>query len=311
MPDIHAIVLTRDEEKHIARCLRSLTGHCASVTVVDSGSNDRTVEIATSLGATVLTNPWLNYATQMNFAIDTLAGRGGWLLRIDADEVLDEDSAETLGTAISAAGDAVDGLLIQRRIHFMGRRIRYGGIEPNWQLRLWRNGRGRCEKRWMDEHIKVSGQVVHSSVILSDINLNSLTWWIAKHNSYASREAIDVLMRSEEIGSGAGTQARIRRFLKNTIFYFLPGGLRSVLYFIYRYVFCLGFLDGRQGWYFHTLQGYWYRSLVDAKLAEIRARISEGISVVDAIEASTGIRLDVKNTLDTISINAQRSKSIR
>ncbi len=80
MPQIHAIVLTHNEEIHIARCLESLRGICSSITVVDSGSADRTVEIAQRRGADVVFNPWINYSTQMNFGIDRLAGRGGWLV---------------------------------------------------------------------------------------------------------------------------------------------------------------------------------------------------------------------------------------
>ncbi|WP_368911677.1 glycosyltransferase family 2 protein [Taklimakanibacter deserti] len=299
MPEVHALILTLDEEQHIGRCIKSFEGQCASVTVIDSGSKDRTVEIARSHGAQILTNPWINYATQMNFAIDALAGKTGWLLRIDADEVLDADSAETLQQAVSKAASDVDGLLVARRIHFMGRRIRHGDIEPSWQLRLWRNGRGRCEQRWMDEHIKVAGGVTRTGLVLSDINLNTLTWWTAKHNSYASREAIDILNHrhgfrpSDGISSGgASRQAKRRRFLKEHVYMSLPSGLRAVFYFLYRYVFRLGFLDGRSGWYFHLMQGLWYRTLVDAKVVEIETyAATRKVSIIDAIRACTGISL--------------------
>ena len=211
MADIHAIILTLNEEMHIARCIESLAGQCTSITVVDSGSTDGTTEIAIALGAQVLRNPWINYASQMNYAIEALADRGGWLLRIDADEVLDADSRQTLAEAIAGAAPEVDGLVVQRRIHFLGRRIRHGAIEPSWQLRLWRNGAGRCEQRWMDEHIKVVGSVARTELVLSDINLNSLTWWTSKHNSYASREAIEILNRKygfllgESLGAGGAS----------------------------------------------------------------------------------------------------------
>lgn len=295
MAEIHAIILTLDEEQHIARCIGSLAGQVASVTVVDSGSKDRTVEIARSLGATVLVNRWVNYATQMNFAIDALAGRGGWLLRIDADEVFDLDSGETLTAAARAAPREVSGLLVRRRIHFMGRRIRHGAVEPSWQLRLWRNGLGRCEQRWMDEHIKVEGETARSLVVFSDINLNSLSWWTTKHNGYASREAIDVLNRTHglfatEATQAGGGQARRRRFFKERVYGATPAGLRALLYFLYRYVGRGGFLDGRPGWYFHLMQGLWYRTLVDAKVCEIEARMAdEGLSATAAIIACTGI----------------------
>jgi glycosyltransferase involved in cell wall biosynthesis len=297
MRDVHAIILTLNEEPHLARCINSLSGQVASITVIDSGSTDRTVEIANALGAAVLTNPWINYATQMNFGIDALAGCGGWLLRIDADEVLDQASGATLADTAGHADPSVDGILVQRRIHFAGRRIRHGTIEPSWQLRLWRNGRGRCEQRWMDEHIKVRGEVIKSRIVISDINLNSLTWWTSKHNSYASREAIDLLnMRHQFLPRDAfgqdqaSGQARSRRALKEQVYARLPSALRAGIYFLYRYVFRLGFLDGREGLYFHLLQGLWYRTLVDAKIQEIETFAREhGVSITAAIKDRTGI----------------------
>lgn len=294
---VHVIILTRDEEIHIARCIESLAGQCATITVVDSGSTDATVAIAKKLGAEVLYNPWVNYATQMNFGIDALAGRSGWLLRIDADEVLDEESSITVADAICAAPPDAAGVLINRRIHFLGRRMRHGAIEPSWQLRLWRNGDGRCEQRWMDEHIRVDGPVVRSGLIFSDRNRNSLTWWTAKHNSYASREAIDILNRQfgflprdEFAASGASKQARRRRFGKERIYSSMPIGLRALGYFAYRYFLRLGFLDGLPGYHFHLLQGFWYRTLVDAKVREILAHAAgQGIPIVQAIRERTGI----------------------
>lgn len=294
---IHAIILTKNEELHIARCINSLKGMCNSITLVDSGSTDQTVDIARGLGANVLFNNWVNYSVQMNFAIDSLAGLGGWILRLDADEVLDMESGDRLGEAIANSPLDIDGLLIQRRIYFLGRRIKHGGIEPSWQLRLFRNGRGRCEQRWMDEHILVAGKVAKSKLVLSDINLNSLSWWTEKHNIYASREAIDALNNSYNFANSENIhvknknlQAKIRRIMKNYVYYFSPNGVRSLFYFIYRYFFRFGVLDGREGFYFHALQGLWYRMLVDAKIREIEAFAkTQRVSIVDAIRARTGI----------------------
>lgn len=295
-PAIHAIILTLDEEQHIARCISSIREQCATITLVDSGSKDRTAEIARDFGADVVINPFVTHAGQVNFAIDHLAPRGGWLFRIDADEVLDPDSKCTLASAVGSAEDATDGLLIQRRIHFLGRRIRHGAIEPSWQLRLWRNGRGCCEQRWMDEHVMVAGGVARSGVVTADINLNSLTWWTAKHNSYASREAIEVLnarhrfLPKRALTGTASPQAKTKRWIKENLYARLPAGTRAALYFWYRYLIRLGFLDGPEGYYFHTLQGRWYRTLVDAKVAEIeKCAEAKGIDISTAIRECTGI----------------------
>jgi glycosyltransferase involved in cell wall biosynthesis len=313
---VHAIVLTLNEEVHLARCLASIRDYCATITVIDSGSTDRTVAISRKFGADVLMNEWVNHSTQINFAIDQLAGRGGWRMRIDADEVL-EASAGTPEDAIHAAGANVDGLLVQRRIVFMGRRMRYGGIEPSWQLRLWRNGRGRCEQRWMDEHIKVAGAVAKSSLVLTDDNLNSLTWWTDKHNGYASREAIEVLNRRfgvltpEARNKTMSAQARARRYGKEKIYLRLPAGVRAIAYFLYRYLVRLGFLDGKAGLYFHLMQGLWYRTLVDAKVDEITRHAREyNISITEAIRDRTGINIDVDSKVASLQPQtAQRRAS--
>ncbi|MER8474046.1 glycosyltransferase family 2 protein [Mesorhizobium sp. M1328] len=298
-PDIHALILTKDEEIHIGRCIESLLGRVSSITVIDSGSSDNTREIAASLGAVVVENQWVNYATQMNFGIDLLSDKGGWLLRIDADEVLDAKQLNSLpDTVLKAAADC-DGILIKRRIYFLGRRIRFGGIEPSWQLRLWRNGRGKCEQRWMDEHIIVERRVQKSSLSLSDRNLKSLTWWMSKHNSYASREAADILIKNIaefEQNAGKGSklsgQAAVKRFMKEKIYLKMPTALRASAYFLYRYAILLGFLDGKPGLYFHLLQGFLYRTLVDAKVDEIIDLAKKtNMSLEDAIKDRTGIDL--------------------
>lgn len=293
---LHAIVLTLNEEKHLERCLRSIAAACDSILVVDSGSSDRTVEIARRHGATVLENPFVNHATQLNFAIASLRGRGGWLLRIDADEVL-LDAPDAVRAALARMPDDVDGLLVRRRLHFMNRPMRWGGMDPIWQLRIWREGRGICEQRWMDEHVIVEGRVAKSPLRIDDINLNSLGWWTEKHNWYAAREAIDILARRhgvfaiQSVSRSSGLdQVVLKRALKNNLYLKLGGGARALLYFFYRYVFRLGFLDGREGWYFHVLQGFWYRTLVDAKILEIETFAARnGVPLADAIRVCTGL----------------------
>jgi glycosyltransferase involved in cell wall biosynthesis len=317
--EIHAIILTLNEEIHLGRCLASLADQASSVTIVDCGSTDRTTEIARDFGADVLTNVWVNYATQMNFGIDALAGRGGWLFRIDADEVLDLGPFTTLPEVVTRVDDECDGILVQRRIHFLGRRIRHGSIEPSWQLRLWRNGRGRCEQRWMDEHIKVQGKIVKSEIVLADINLNTLSWWTTKHNSYASREAIDqlnaryrFLSNDGLVVTNASNQARLRRFVKEKIYLNVPAGIRVAAYFVYRYILRLGFLDGKEGYYFHILQALWYRTLVDAKVVEIEAYAREkDVSIVDAISDRTGIPLMSSTKSNKCSHQIRRPNGIR
>lgn len=294
--ELHAIILTLDEEQHIARCIESIRGHCTSILVIDSGSRDRTLEIARDLGAETVVHPFTTHAAQVNAAIDMLADKPGWRLRIDADEYLEPGSGERMLAAIAHAPSDCAGLTVRRHISFLGRKIRWGGIEPNPQLRVWRGGLGRSEQRWMDEHIVVNGKVAATTVDMTDENLNSVTWWTTKHNGYASREAVQVLLAEAGQAVTGEDSARlafvpsVKRAIKTHVYNRLPLALRSMAYVFLRYVLLLGFLDGREGFYFHFLQGFWYRTLVDAKITDVKqAMRHNGLSLDAAIQQRLGI----------------------
>ena len=297
MTPLTVIILTRDEGKHIARAIASVRDVATRVLVIDSGSTDHTARLAKAAGAEVLHNPWVNHATQFNWALDQIKDEVGWVLRLDADEIVTPD----LVREIAAGLPDVDGIYVGRRIHFMGQPIRHGGLFPIRVLRLFRNGTGRCENRWMDEHIIVDGPCADFAGQIIDDNQNSLDWWIAKHNAYASREVVDILnqihqfLPRETVGSLRGHgQAGVKRWIKENVYARLPGGLRAGAYFFYRYVLRLGFLDGRQARSFHVLQGFWYRYLIDAKLDEVKRYISRhDVSPIQAIDAVLGIDLHI------------------
>jgi len=151
----------------------------------------------------------------------------------------------------------------------------------------------------MDEHLVVQGEVAHIDADFADDNLNSLTWWTDKHNKYASREAVDLLnlqyhfMPHDSVASlRGGKQAGVKRWVKEVVYARLPGGFRAFVYFFYRYVIRLGFLDGQAGTAFHFLQGFWYRYLVDAKVAEVQRYMREkDVDVVVAMERVLGVKV--------------------
>ena len=145
----------------------------------------------------------------------------------------------------------------------------------------------------MDEHIRVDGRTVFSSIDVAEVNYDrqrNLVLWTDKHNVYSTREAVDVLMRRHSIGR-VDTVARLRgnkterkRWIKENVYSRGPLFVRPFLYFIYRFVFRLGFLDGKEGFIFHTLQAFWYRFLVDAKVYQIQKNAKlDGISIEDAL----------------------------
>jgi glycosyltransferase involved in cell wall biosynthesis len=269
---------------------------------MDSYSTDSTLDIASELGASVLQKAWVNHATQFNYALSQMGEDVDWVLRIDADEYLTRPLIDEIGESLANLPADVDGVNLPRRMKFMGRMIRHGGVFPVEVLRLFRRDAGECENRWMDEHIKVAGKTVNFKNGLIDDNLNSLTWWVNKHNHYASLEAIDLLnleygfMPHDSVASlSTGTETSLKRWLKEEIYARAPGGIRALAYFCYRYFLRFGFLDGKEGTIFHVLQGFWYRYLVDAKLVEVKRYIRVNNCTVErAIKNVLGI--DIAST---------------
>lgn len=278
---IAAIILTKNEEKHIARCINSLKGICNEIFVIDSLSTDRTCEIAEELGAKVYKNPWKNYATQFNYGVYQCPIQSEWIWRIDADEFLEGNIGIAVKNALSNCSANVNGIYVRKRIDFMGKPLLHGGWYPSYHLKVFRRGHGDCENRWMDEHIRIfdGTTITIEEGNQVDANLNDLTWWTEKHNGYATREMVDMLMMEYGMDAKAqevtpkffGTEEQRKRWLK--IKYIkTPLFIRPFINFFLRYILKRGFLDGKEGFIWHILQGFWYRMLVDAKIFEIKKK---------------------------------------
>lgn len=278
---IAAIILTKNEEKHITRCINSLKGICNEVFIIDSLSTDRTCEIAEELGAKVYKNPWKNYATQFNYGVYQCPIQSEWIWRIDADEFLEGNIGIAVKNVLSNCPADVNGVYVRKRIDFMGKPLLHGGWYPSYHLKIFRKGHGDCENRWMDEHIRIfeGTTITIEEGNQVDANLNDLTWWTEKHNGYATREMVDMLMMEYGMDAKAqeitpkffGTEEQRKRWLK--IKYIkTPLFIRPFINFFLRYILKRGFLDGKEGFLWHILQGFWYRMLVDAKIFEIKKK---------------------------------------
>ncbi|OBQ55589.1 glycosyltransferase family 2 protein [Tamlana sp. s12] len=283
---ITAIVLTYNEEIHLERCLQSLNKVCERIVVVDSFSTDNTLEIARSNGAEFFQNTWVNYAVQFNWALDNLKVNTDWVLRLDADEYLSEYLLKELKNNLSEVKNDVNGITFPLRRVFLNREIKFGTGNIRL-LRMFRTGKGRSENRWMDEHINLlEGKITEFQGSFSDDNLNNLSWWTQKHIGYAIREAIDLLdielsLLSKSKKETLDTQALQKRNLKHK-YVKQPLFLRAFIYFLYRYIFKLGFLEGKEGFLWHFLQGWWYRTLVDAKVYEIKKVCGDDVHKIKA-----------------------------
>ena len=297
------IILTFNEAPHIERCIRSALRVAGDVLVVDSYSTDDTVARARRLNARTLTNPWKNYSTQLNWALASGSVKSDWVMRLDADEYLDEQLIISINAALSSAGHEIGAFELNCQIRFMGQPIRHGGVAPMWLTRVWRNGSARCETRWMDEHIVVStGQIARLRGLLIHENLRTLSWWTQKHDSYSSREVVDLFDRPYRLGltqqelASLNRQARVKRWAKTSIYARLPLGIRPWIYFAYRVILRFGLFDGARGMIYHTLQGLWYRLLVDAKALEVQdVMLREGWDAAHAIHHVLGIDITIQN----------------
>ena len=278
-PLLSVIILTYNEEVNLPTCLESLKGLDCEIFVVDSGSTDRTVEIARSYGAHVVEHPFENYAAQRNWAQSNLPLSGEWVFHIDAGERVSPELADSLSRFFTGGPpDGIDGLLVARRTIFLGRWLRHGAMYPVYHLRIFRKDKGWCEDRQNDQHFVVNGKVHKLKGDLIDIVTEDLDSWTLRHVRWARLEA-DELMRRRPVGSsGRGVRARLtgnpierRRWLRN-LYYRMPLFLRALGFFCYHYFFRLGFLDGIEGLIFWTLRGFWYRFYLDARLYEARRR---------------------------------------
>jgi glycosyltransferase involved in cell wall biosynthesis len=276
-----AIVLTKNEEKNIGNCLDSIRGLVERVIVVDSGSTDKTVEIAKSYGAEVYHHEWIHYANQFNWALDNIEIRSKWIYRIDADEVVTPELKNEIEAACAEHdSDDVNAFIMKFKIFFMGRFLTHGGVYPFYNVTIFRNGFGRYEDRAMGEHIVVnSGSTAMLSNDCLHYDFKSLDAWIDKHNKYAIREVDDyyaVRSANSELANLYG-EAEKAKTLRDGLYYRLPKFFRAHLYFFYRYYVKLGFLDGKPGKIYAFLQAYWYRYLVDAKLYEREIMGNDGV----------------------------------
>jgi len=280
--DLTVLILAMNEEKNIKRSVCSVKDIAKRILVVDSGSTDRTIEIAKECGAEVIVHkPFVNYATQFNWGLNNTGINTKWVFRLDADEqVTPELAKEIKDNLIKHDQDNVNGFEVRCRIIFMGKWIRHGGVYPLIIPRIFRYGYGKVESRKMDEHTLIDGEVLRLENDLVHYDFKGLHEWIDKHNKYSVRECQDYFERNSENGEQlkgkiAGSQRQRKRFLKNGIYYNMPKFWRSWLYYVYRYYIRFGFLDGKEGKIFCFLQAYWYRFLVDAKIYETELKTGE------------------------------------
>ena len=232
---LSVVVVAQNEEERIRACLESASW-ADELIVVDAESSDKTATVARELTDHVFVRPWPGFAAQKNFGLEQ--ARGDWILSLDADELVSIPLRQEIA-AILAGGGEHAGYAIPRRNVFWGRWIRHGGLYPDWQLRLFRRGRGRFTERTVHESVTVDGSVGRLNGHL-------------EHRSY--RDVADFLERADRYSTLAAGEwlAAGRRSRPLTDLVVRPAGR-----FLTMYVARAGFLDGWRGFLLAVLYAYY------------------------------------------------------
>ncbi len=272
-PPVSVLVCTKNEARNLKACLESVAW-AGDLVVLDSGSDDDTVNIARRLGARVVQRPFDNFSAHKNWALDNLDFAHDWVLILDADERVSPALAREIAAAVARPGE-VCGYYLARQNFFCGKWIRHGGWFPDYNLRLLKLGRGRYESRLVHEHVLLDGPAGYLANPPAHDDYMGLERYFDRHNLYSSLEAVE----AARIIRAAGQPARSlpaalrtrgperRRFLKNLAYRYLPA--RALIKFLWMYLLRLGFLDGRLGFRYCLLHAF-YEYQVSLKLEELR-----------------------------------------
>lgn len=267
-----------NEEQHLPRLLYSIDKLNAAVFVLDSGSKDETLSIAEKHGAITAYNKFENHPKQWDFALNYFPVKTPWIIGLDADQIVSPELFNLLNDFDNdVAPKNINGIYFNRKNYFKGRWIKHGGYFPKYLLKMFRTGVGHSDlNQNMDHRFIVPGNtMVWKTGYLIEENLkeNSIASWTDKHNKYSTLQAMEEIERKSGVRNET-QQAKLSGNPDQQVAWFkkwwfnAPLFVRPMLYFIYRYFFKLGFLDGKEGFIFHFLQAFWYRLLIDIKIDE-------------------------------------------
>jgi glycosyltransferase involved in cell wall biosynthesis len=276
--NVTAVILCYNEAQNIRHCLESVAGFC-DVQVVDSHSTDSTIDICREYTQKVVQHPYENHASQWQWALENLDIKTAWILALDADFVVSDALKSRILKELASIPASIDGIYVRHLYHFGGSLIRFGGTKRYW-LRMIRTGNAQADiSEMVDFRFVVVGDTVRWSEHVMEYNRNDddISVWLDKQDKFSIRLAVEEELRRRKLRHWHLKPS----FFGNTDTRFawlrdewlrLPLFLRPVLYFFYRYVFALGFLDGRGGFLYHSLQGFWLRTIVDWKTLQLRER---------------------------------------
>ena len=270
---IAIMIPTKNEEANLPFALASVRGWADQMFVLDSGSTDRTKQIAEEQGATFVHHDWEGYARQKNWGLDHLPITADWVFILDADEVITPELQEELLRVSRENSCEENGYYVNRFFIFLNRRIRHCGYYPSWNLRFFRRGKARYEERDVHEHMVVAGKVGYLRHDMEHNDRRGMEFYIAKHNHYSTLEARELNKIQHGVHTGTinhsfwGGPIERRRWIKHRLWPRLPA--KWLLRFFFMYILRLGILDGVTGFHFCLFLAS-YEHQITLKLTELR-----------------------------------------
>ena len=278
-PAFSLIVITFNEETHLPRLLSSIKSLNVNTFLLDSGSTDNTINIATEFGCAIKTNPFVNHPAQWHKALTTFEIKTPWVICLDADQIVTNELLLLLQGFKDEDYQDVAGIYFNRKNIFKGKWLKHGGYFPLYLLKMFRVGVGYSDlNENMDHRFIVPGKTIiwkTGYIFEENFKENKISFWINKHNRYSDLVATEEWERLQKLRTQTlqpnifGSPDQKKAFLKS-IWWKMPLYVRPFIYFFHRYFIQLGILDGKQGFVFHFLQAFWFRLVVDIKIDEIK-----------------------------------------
>jgi glycosyltransferase involved in cell wall biosynthesis len=276
------LIMTMNEERNIGACLDSVVGWASDIVVVDSGSTDRTQALCAERGVRTLVHPYVDHCSQMRWSMASIPWKHDWLLILDADRVVTPELRQEISEMLEHDTGVVHGWYNPHLQYFRGSQVR--GLKATYLQLVRRTHAHVDDSELVDFRIIVDGPTgaLSGAIIESNQKELDIDFWIDKHQKFARRMAIEEILRAEKVLAWSdGLRPRLlgnpdeRMIWFKNVWYGMPLYVRPLLFFFYRYVLRLGFLDGWNGFVFHAFQAFWFRLLVDVNIAEYRQKLKQ------------------------------------
>ena len=266
---VSVLIFTLNEELNLPACLNSLEW-CDDVVVIDSFSTDNTVDICRRGQVRVVQNTFTGFGDQRNFALQNVELKHDWVLILDADERVPQELARELSALATANASHIGAYRLRRRFHLWGKWLRHSSLYPTWVVRFVHRGKVRYVNRGHAETEQVDGETAEIRSYLIDENVKDLDAWFDRQSEYAGKDA-EYELESEGASmtwlSMLSADPMQRRVALKRMAARLP--IRGFLYFLYCYLFRMGFLDGRDGLMFCRMKAM-YQNMIVLKKHERR-----------------------------------------